>query len=169
MKPEEFIRAFEEYNENIYRFVFFKLNQNRQVAEDVTQNVFMKAWEKRDSYDATKSSLRTWLYLISKRLVVDEYRKKSMPVIGNEVEQLQEGNNKLEDEYMLSFVTKRINNLKEQDKEIIILRYIEGIELDEISLIINKSYDATKVACNRAMKKLQEQVENNNYKLKIKN
>jgi RNA polymerase sigma-70 factor (ECF subfamily) len=156
MDADEFITAFDNYHECIYRFVYYRLNQNKQVAEDLTQEIFLKAWEKRKKFNPAKSSLKTWLYTIARNSVIDIYRKQKMEIgiedINSDLVFSEETN---ENDNLMSFLKIKLKLLKENEQEVIILHYIEGLEIKEVALIIGKNYQATKVAISRALNKLK--------------
>lgn len=52
--------------------------------------------------------------------------------------------------------------MSENDRDLIILRFYNELTIEEVSQLINKSYDATKVAINRAFTKLKEIINNEN-------
>jgi RNA polymerase sigma-70 factor (ECF subfamily) len=72
-KPR-FTRVYGEHRNNIYSYVFYRVGCNREVAEDITSEVFLKAYRNYDSYDETYA-MTTWLYTIAKRTLIDHYRK----------------------------------------------------------------------------------------------
>lgn len=160
MDEKTFIDTFERYYECIYRFVYFRLNQNKHAAEDAAQEIFLKVWKKRADYSANKSSIRTWLYIIARSYIIDIYKKPQAASSADEsiLEQVADQKENTEEESLMYFLTKTIKLLDEESRELITLRYIEGIEIEEISVIIGKSYDATKVAIFRAFNKLKEKI-----------
>lgn len=58
----------------IYRFVLYKTN-HRELAEDITSEVFVRAFEKIEQFKGN-SSFKTWLYIIAKNLIIEWYRNK---------------------------------------------------------------------------------------------
>jgi RNA polymerase sigma-70 factor (ECF subfamily) len=156
MDADEFITAFDNYHESIYRFVYYRLNQNKQIAEDLTSDIFLKAWEKRKKFNPAKSSLKTWLYTIARNSVIDIYRKKKKEINIEDInsdlifsEEVNENNN------LMNFLKAKLKLLNESEQELIILHYIEELEIKEVAVIIGKNYSATKVAINRALNKLK--------------
>lgn len=148
-------------NEPIFRYVYMRCGYNREVAEDITQDIFIKAWEKRKQFNQKKSTLKNWIYIITRNYIIDFYRKKKRIINGynDDIQEfISEQSNSPDDEIMIETIIKSLDKLKEQEKEVIVLRYIQGLEIDEIAQIINKNYNATKVMIHRAIKKLQELV-----------
>jgi len=136
--------------------VYFRTGYSKEIAEDLTQEVFLRVWEKRNDFNSKKGNIRTWVYRIARNLVIDEYRKKKDIPNFNNFEGQSRG---IEEEMIIndmqSFILNKMKDLNEAEQELISLYYIEGLELKEVSEIINKSYDATKMAINRALHKLK--------------
>jgi RNA polymerase sigma factor (sigma-70 family) len=158
--PQDLVDIFDMYYKDIYTFVFFKTYRNKEISEDITQDVFMKAWEKRDSFKKHKSSIRTWLYVIAKNTVIDYYRKQKFQAqvddeVLNEFNDVGSNYRELEVNVLKDFVIKQFDNLEETEKDLLVMRYVQQLELEEIATIIQKQYNATKVAVHRAIKKLQ--------------
>ena len=79
---EAFGDLYAEYLDAIYRYVLLRVGDEAS-AEDLTEEVFVRAWEALPRYKAHKYPFSSWLYRIAHNLVVDAYRKHqslSMPV-----------------------------------------------------------------------------------------
>ncbi len=154
----ELTEAFLEYHADLYSFVFYRTGRKSELAEDITQEVFMKAWSYRHSFDPDKAALKTWLYTIARNLIIDEYKKNSHKPEVNSEQDFDQPDTEASDPdapIMLNFVLNKINQLSSDEQELITLRFINEYELEEISKIINKSYNTTKVAVHRALQKLK--------------
>lgn len=69
-----FANTYSTHIDEIYRYVFFRLHQHQQTAEDVTNDIFIKAWKHSARYDARKASVRTFLFRIARTVVIDYYK-----------------------------------------------------------------------------------------------
>lgn len=163
-KAPDIVEAFELFNGMIYRHILVRVGWKKQVAEDLTQDVFLKAWKYRQNFDQNKSSLKTWLYVITNNTIRDYFRTRKNPP-----EQLPEYlassfdlHRSQSDRQLYAFVLDKFGLLSESDQEILALRYIEDLPVKQISKITGKSYTATKVALHRAIKRLQEVCNENN-------
>ena len=72
-KNTDFIKAYDDFNDDIFRFVYLK-TRNRDTALDLTQETFTKAWEYVDDGKEV-GHMRGFLYQIARNLVIDHYRK----------------------------------------------------------------------------------------------
>lgn len=159
---EDLKKLFIWLNESIYRFVYVRCGYNRETAEDITQDIFIKAWEKRKQFNSKKSTLKNWIYIIARNHIIDLYRKKKGIISGysDDIQEIIPVQSSSDDEEMIiETIMKSMDKLKEQEKEVIVLRYIQELEIEEIAKIINKNHIATKVMIHRAIKNLKDIVD----------
>lgn len=134
---------------------------NREDAEELTQDVFIKAFRKLDSFKGG-SSLSTWLYRIAWNTAVSATRKKRF--IYPEFDENQFANlpddsvdevlSKENDEAQLLRLEKVLELLKPDEKALINLYYTENKPLAEIALILDLSPENAKVKLHRTRKKM---------------
>lgn len=154
---QAFASLYNKYVSKIYRFAYYKLG-SKELAEDITSQSFLKLWERIVSGGQIKS-LQALLYRITRNLIVDYYRSKQSTELPLEFESQIEGEPMKErlhaniDRYLLQ---ESIAKLKEEYREVIILRYIEELSIAEISKIVDKSRGNIRTICHRAIKELQE-------------
>lgn len=145
-------------NEPLFKYVYVRCGYNRELAEDITQEIFLKVWEKRKTFNSKKSSLKNWVYIVARNYIIDTYRKKKVNIKSLD-EEIEGGVNsqgiEIENDLMMSEVLKSLDRLKEKEKEVIVLRYIQDLEIKEVANIIKKSENSTKVMIHRALKKLK--------------
>jgi len=147
---------FKWLNEPLYRYIYIRCGYNRELAEDITQDIFVKAWEKRSTFNSSKSTLKNWIYIIARNHIIDLYRKKKVSLKSfDEDIHIKDLNISIEDEVVLGDILKNLEKLKEKEKEVIVLRYVQDLDIEEISKIIGKSKNTTKVMIHRAIKKLK--------------
>ena len=149
---------FKWLNEPLYRYIYIRCGYNRELAEDITQDVFVKAWEKRETFNPNRSTLKNWIYIIARNHIIDFYRKKK--IVGSsfneEIEEsIKQQGVSLEDELLLEDILKNLNRLNEKEKEVIVLRYVQDLDIRDVAQIIGKSENTTKVMIHRALKKLK--------------
>jgi RNA polymerase sigma-70 factor (ECF subfamily) len=153
---EDLEQAFEVGNEMLVRYVFFRVGR-REIAEEITQETFVKAWKARESFDPSKSSLKNWLFTLALNTLRDYYRvetKKETYELTEEIALPDNIAQDLEQKDMVQFVLSQMKQLSENDAVLIHLRYIEQYSIAEIATTIKKGNSATKVALHRALQKL---------------
>jgi RNA polymerase sigma-70 factor (ECF subfamily) len=167
---EAFAKVYDLHIDEIYRFIFFKVS-NTEEAEDLTSAVFLKTWNylQKDNQDENYDSLRPLLYKIARNTVIDHYRKTSLKERTNIaldskispvdiVDEKQDIVKQAEISSDLKIVQEKINELKEEYREIILMRFVQELSFKEIALILNKSRGNARVLAFRALKALRELV-----------
>jgi RNA polymerase sigma-70 factor (ECF subfamily) len=134
---------------------------SREDAEELTQDVFVKAFRKLDSFQGG-SSLSTWLYRIAwntavsatrkKRFVYPEFDESRFAQLPDET--VDELLSKEDDEAKLLRLEKAVDCLKPEEKALVTLYYSESKPLAEIALILNLTPENAKVKLHRTRKKL---------------
>jgi len=161
--PEAFAKVYDQYLTPIYRFIYFKVN-SAQDAEDLTSEVFLKTWNYITETEEEIENLRALLYRIARNLVVDFYRAKSkrdlvqddqiMEAIPDERQQnLLSG---IDQSIELEIVDVALKKMKDEYREVIVLRYIEELSISEIAKILDKSKGSVRVLLHRAIKVAKE-------------
>lgn len=143
----------EEYYDKIYRYCFFKLQQ-RETAEDITQETFLRFLNHND-YRSIERKL-PYLYRIAHNLCVDEYRKRK-PVSLTEEEKLEDTG---AEEKMFNDILLRtaLSQLSEEERELILLRYVNEVPVSAICKIFKLSRYAVYRKITKAVKKLEEKM-----------
>lgn len=164
---KDFETLFKELNVEIYRYIYTRCGYSREKAEDLTQEVFLKAWTKKDSFDSDKSSLKNWVYVITRNHLIDSYRKKNFEknITDEKWEQIsEEFGRKIDNQIMVETILKSLDELKKEEKDLLILRYVQDLYIREICEITGKSNSAIKVNLHRSIKKLRKIIEENERK-----
>lgn len=168
--PETFGQFYDIYVDRIYRFVYFKVSAREDV-EDITSEVFLKLWQYLREENQIKN-LNALVYNIARNLIVDYYRKKSRKDIrlDESENQLVDTNSKrlqsqLQAKIEIHHLEKLLAKLKDEYREVIILRFVEEYSLREIAQIMEKTVGAVKVLLHRALKRLRQMQEEKQSKL----
>jgi RNA polymerase sigma-70 factor (ECF subfamily) len=149
-------RLYVRHLDAIYRYVRFRVG-NAADAEDLTEQVFLKAWEAIAGYRARGVPFASWLYRIAHNVVVDHHRQRApeaMAPVQEEgmaasdrrgtVEQVIESGE-------LAALAAAISRLPEEQQQVVVLRFIEGLSHAEVARIIDKSPGACRVIQHRAL------------------
>lgn len=81
----DFSQIYGDYKHKIYTYVYYRVDGNKDTAEDVVSDVFVKAYRNFDRYDA-HYAVSTWLYTIARNTLIDYYRKRKDTVMLDELE-----------------------------------------------------------------------------------
>lgn len=170
---EAFIVAYDLYVDHIFRFIYFKLSNNKEETEDLTSAVFLKTWNYIQQNGLTDvKTLRALIYKIARTSIIDYYRKNAQVNISNiddknlRIELLdrsQSIDKQAATSYDFGIVEKKLLELKDEYREVIILRFINELSTKEIAQITGKSKSNIRVLIHRALKALRELMEENIY------
>jgi len=159
---DAFGKLYDMHVDRVYRHIYYRV-ANKTDAEDLTQQVFVKAWEAIGRYKKTASPFVAWLMTISHNLVVDFYRtKKDRAYL--EVEVLADGSaSNPEQAAEAGFEQQRLRRailqLGGDEQKVVMLRFIEGFEFAEIASLLSKKEGNVRVILHRALVKLRTIVE----------
>ena len=163
--PHDFDAWFKDHRESVYRYVRFRV-ANREVAEDLTSEVFFKALRSLQRYDPKQSAPRTWLLRIARNAVTDHLRalrrRGSLHVSLDRVPDLVSRSPSQEERILKEEQVQKLLNatgtLRDSDQEILSLRYGAGLGNQEIADSLEISSNAVAVRLHRALKRLKDAV-----------
>lgn len=158
MHQKEFIQLVTPFKDKVFRLAK-RLLISTEEAEDATQEVLVKLWNKNDKLDAY-TSLEAFAITTTKNYCLDQLKSKrasNLQLVHSNYEDKQVGLlQKIEDTDSLSWVEKIINKLPEQQKLIVQMRDVEQYEFEEIAKMLNMNETAIRVALSRARKTIRE-------------
>lgn len=147
---------YEKFQPKVLSYINGKVN-NYTLAEDLCSDVFLKIYEKIDTFDDSKASVSTWIFTITRNTLTDYYRTRK--ISGGEIPEYLSDDTSLEDdvcnEEMLDTLADALEKLDERERDIVVLHYYSGKTLKEIADIIGISYSYTKLLHNNALSRLQ--------------
>ena len=159
---ESFGSLYDLYVERIYRHLYFRVN-NVNDAEDLTHQVFIKAWKAIRRYKRTSIPFIAWLLKIAQNLVIDFYRsKKDTDFLKPDFEIMSPDagpQQQLEADFEQTRLRKTILQLQDEHQQVITMRFIDELSYEEIASALNKSEGAIRVIQHRALKKMREILE----------
>jgi len=157
------IKAFGElysiYLDRIYRYVFYQV-KDKMTAEDITEDVFIKAWKVIDSCKGRGETFSPWLYRIAHNQVIDILRSRRKQLL-TEMETVDkvsgpelEVEGKLERQELLGMIAY----LPEAQRQVIILKFFEGLDNFEIGQVMGKKQGAIRILQMRALSTLRKDI-----------
>ncbi|WP_299435293.1 RNA polymerase sigma factor [uncultured Aquimarina sp.] len=147
---------FERYHIRIFNFLL-KMTRDRDISQDITQEVFYKAIKYRTSYKKGKFS--SWIYTIARNIFSDHYQSQK-----NKEQRLDEIEYKIEREEtdgiekgeIKEQLNKALGRLNQNDRELVIMSRYQGIKYQEIAEITGSTAGAVKTKVHRAIHKLKD-------------
>jgi RNA polymerase sigma-70 factor (ECF subfamily) len=162
----QFKEAFERYSDELFRHASMRLS-DRERALELTQEAFLRTWEYAKKGEVIRE-FRPFLYRTLRHLIIDEYRKHKTHSLEGLLEDHEGANAEAlmpQDESntlaaaMDRFEGKRalevLPQLPESYREVLMLRFLEGLTPKEIAEILEESENVVSVRIHRGLKKLR--------------
>lgn len=170
MFETNFEEIYNEHQSLVYNLCLHYL-QNKQDAEEAAQDIFVKIYHKARNFEG-KSSLKTWVYRIVINHCLDilrqRKRRSSLTIItylffGNqdstpEIPDFDHPGVLLEERESLEGLFRKINQLPENQKTALILRYLDDLSPPQIADIMNVSLKAVEGLLQRAKQNLEHKL-----------
>jgi RNA polymerase sigma-70 factor, ECF subfamily len=159
---KEFGKIYDQHVSPIYRFILLKVN-SREKAEDLTAEVFTKGWDKFKKKERIEN-VRAFLYQIARNLVVDHYREKGrIRTISTDDVLIVDSNPGVDEKAEISSdfaqVTMALSKVKEDYKDVVIMKYLDQLSVPEIAQVMGKSEGSVRVTIHRALNALKSEME----------
>jgi RNA polymerase sigma-70 factor (ECF subfamily) len=158
---QAFTMIVSKYGEMVFTVVR-KIVENREDAEDITQEVFIKIFKSLDRF-REESNFSTWLYRIAYNTAISELRKRKLFCAQTEDSLLLDNNsytdeNEEETEIKLQYLEKALKNLPPDESFLITLHYMDEQSVENMSKISNLSVSNIKVKLHRIRRKLSVEI-----------
>jgi RNA polymerase sigma-70 factor (ECF subfamily) len=148
---------YERHLDRIFRYIYYRVGSNGE-AEDLTEQVFLKAWEAIERYESRGVPFVAWLYRLAHNLVIDQYRSRRVTVALDDIGEAEEPGadivDAVEDKLDAEEVRLAMRKLNPEHQQLIVLRFVEGLSHAEVAQITGKSEGATRVVQYRALQAL---------------
>jgi RNA polymerase sigma-70 factor (ECF subfamily) len=154
---------YERYLALIYRYVFYRVDDVAE-AEDLTEQVFLKAWEALEHYQKRKVPFSAWLYRIAHNVIVDRHRtrKETLPLEGQVLRDATGGpEDRLDRRETIEAVAHALSQLTPLHRQVLTLRFISGFSHAETARVLERSEEAVRVLQHRALAALRELLDTN--------
>ena len=151
---------YERHYLSVFRYLFYRVG-DRQFAEDLTSEVFERMLRFISNFQPPSASFQAWLFQIARNLSTDHFRKQgrkpvAVPLEENIVDRqpnpVSEVERKLDSERIL----QALDGLTEDQRDVILLRFVAGMPIAETAQALQKSEDAIKGLQRRALITLKE-------------
>ena len=160
-KHQEFLAAYDSYSEAIFRHCYVRLS-DRDRAREVMHETFMRIWNYLMITGGEIKQIRAFLYRTANNLIVDEYRKRKT----SSLDELQEkgfnpgvdDRDRLYDQMEGREMISLLKHIDEKYREVIILRYVDGLLPREIAGIIGASENNVSVRIHRGLSQIRKVV-----------
>ena len=161
--PDAVAQIFNAYVDRVYSLVFNQVDRDHEAAQDIVQETFLAA-VKSVKYFQGRSNISTWLCSIANRKVADFYRRKKRETkhrvnYSIDTEQVQDRGESavglVESGESREVVRQALFSLPLHYRQVLIMKYVEGIPVSEIGTIMERSTKSVEGLLTRARKELQ--------------
>jgi RNA polymerase sigma-70 factor (ECF subfamily) len=159
---------YERYVDKIYRYILYKVG-DREQAEDLTSQTFLKAWDAIGDYEWRNHPFGAWLFRIAHNLVVDHHRSRrenvSLDAGAPSLELRAAADGAARPDTMLARaiaegrIRNAIDRLTDEQQEVLILRFYEGLSTGEVADLMGKRNGAVRGLQFRALSALRDLLE----------
>jgi RNA polymerase sigma-70 factor, ECF subfamily len=133
---DELRELYRRYAPELFGFATSALGGDRELAEEVVQDVFAQLWRHAGDYDQRRASVRTWLYAIARNRIIDAHRRaaaRPKRAEGNSLDTAAEVDAALDQAVLRWQVTAALARLSPSHREVIRLAHYGGLTMREIA------------------------------------
>ncbi len=152
-----FAKLYDLYVDKIYKYIYYKSGRTDE-AEDLTAQVFLKAWEAIGHYKWEGYPFSTWLYRIAHNQMIDYYRthRETFPLdTARAKESTIDPLEAAERTFTSGQIRTALQHLTHDQQRVVVLRFLEGYSTSEVASIMDKDPDAIRALQHRALRALQ--------------
>ncbi len=159
----DFAELFREHYQRVFRYVRIRVD-DEATAEDLTAEVFERAFRYRDSYDPTRSAFSTWISRLAHNwvnnyLTQQQYRRNNETTLDQDAEQLPSGEVLLEDRVIVQENVQAmlacLDQLNERDRQVVALRFGSNLRNKQIAELLELREALVGVILFRALQRLR--------------
>ena len=160
---QAFAGLYDTYLDSVYRFIYLRV-EDQQTAEDITSNVFLRAWEKLGNYQFRGVPFRAWLFRIARNAVIDHYRtrKENAPlevVLNSRDDNLLPVSQQVGLRIEAEQVMVSIQHLTEDQRNVLTLKLVHGLNTKEVAKTLGKRQGAVRALQMRGLQALAKIME----------
>jgi RNA polymerase sigma-70 factor, ECF subfamily len=162
---QAFARLYRANVKPIFRYIYYRVS-DKQLTEDLTSDVFMRALKAIERYEDTGRPFIAWLYRIAHARVVDHYRKRDSrpsPAQLDEIASYKDMDQRLLQRQTAQALRQAIAELTPAQQQVVVLRFIEGRSILEVADIMDKKPNAIKQLQHRALNTLASRLQRSGF------
>ena len=162
---EAFGALYDRHVVRVYRHIYYMVGKPAE-AEDLTAQAFLQAWVAIERYQIRGAPFVSWLLRIAHNLAVSHLRssREGAELPDTLVDSSRQGNPEEEVQRLAegARVREAILGLRDEQRQVIMLRFVDDLEYREVSEIVGKSVAAVRVIQHRALNALRKQMGRDN-------
>jgi RNA polymerase sigma-70 factor (ECF subfamily) len=157
--PLAFEELYARYSPRVFGYLFQRLNGDAEEAEDLTADVFARVYEKIDAFQPQGAPLSAWVFRIAHNRLIDAIRRRprQVQVTLDEAPELAAGPvfGGVEQSVALDQIKVGLARLTAEQRQVIVLRFLEGKSLAETAAVVGRNEDAVKKLQARGLASLR--------------
>lgn len=151
---KNFAKIYDKHIDKIYRFIFLKTG-TKEVAEDITSQVFTKGWRKFKLQGTDINNMSAYLFQIARAEVANHYREAGkFQIISTESIEVKD----VKDNFDGQDIKDYLKGMEDDLQNILIWHYVEGMNFKEIGSLLSRPEGTVRVMAYRALKELREKM-----------
>ncbi len=156
-----FAYLYESTHVTVAKYIYGISGHTQAEVEDLTAETYERAWKSRRRFTGTEEAALGWLLTIARRLVIDKYRRKERHGTPSTLnEQLLMGQDDTPEQQAIireqrQILWQLLNELPSQSREIVVLRYLVGWQVQKIAGHLNLSPNHVSTIIRRSLAKLR--------------
>jgi RNA polymerase sigma-70 factor, ECF subfamily len=162
-EADAFDELYARYSPRVFGYLYQRLNGNVEEAEDLTAEVFAKVYEKIDGFQVQGAPLSSWLFRIAHNRLIDSVRRRprQTQVPLDVAPQMASGPvfQGIDQQVAMSQIKAGLSRLTEEQRQVIVLRFLEGKSLAETAAVMGRNEDAVKKLQARGLASLRRGME----------
>ncbi len=153
--PRQFSALYQKYVDELRTFIFYRCGNQDELADDLTADIFTKAFQALPKFQWQGHSYRSYLYQLARNRLIDYYRAYQQPPVELDPETISYRSTANTD-VDIRLMWQQIRTFGPDVTELFELRYLQGLSFEEIADIMGKSAGALRTAVSRTIDQLQE-------------
>lgn len=154
---------YERYVKDVFRFFYYR-TFNRQDAEDLTEETFLRAWEHIHSIQAEPSlRFKAWLLRIARNLWIDRHRRTrktvSLDTVASEAQTGLSPEEHLAQQEMSIWLTQALAHLPERMRDVVVYRFLLDLRPAEIAELMGLRENHVRILQYRALQRMRKWLE----------
>lgn len=150
---------FQRYRVDVFRYLYYRVG-DQQAAEDLTSEVFVRMIRAIGWYRSKNVAFEAWLFQIARNLAIDHHRKMKirnhLPLDESLVSRTGDVGEEVEKSLTSELLVKALATLSEVQRDVLILRFVNGVRVAQVAQMLHKSESAVKAHQRRALMALRE-------------
>jgi RNA polymerase sigma-70 factor (ECF subfamily) len=144
--------------------VILRILKRKDLSEDCLQEVYIKIWNKIDTYNAEKSNMMTWMSTIARNHAIDYVRKHELPIQDDfELSVIKDNQVHFLDSLEANDASKQLHNcldqLKAESKNVLFMSYFNGMTYENIAKVVGSPVSTVKTWVARSLPILRKCLE----------